>query len=75
MHIRCRWVCEARDSQAPFCKPKNARNAIELAGSERIDISAMALSGSVTHIPAISAPKDLLTIRRPGREGCGQADT
>jgi hypothetical protein len=52
-------------------EPKNARNAAEPPGSEGIDIPAMALSGSGTHIPAIGALKDLLTIRRPGREGCG----
>jgi transaldolase/glucose-6-phosphate isomerase len=33
----------------------------------------VALSVSGTHIPAIGAVKDLLTIRRPAREGCRKA--
>src|ERR1700731_3528517 len=58
----------------PCCaNPKNRRNATEPAGSKGIDISAVALSGSGTHIPAISAVKDLLTIRRPARKGCRKA--
>jgi hypothetical protein len=49
---------------------KNAGNAIEQAGSEGIDMSPMALSRQGNHNPVISAPKDLLTIRHPAREGC-----
>src|SRR4029077_2004904 len=54
-------------------QPKNRRECHPTGGSEGIDISAVALSGSGTHIPAISAVKDWLTIRRPAREGCRKA--